>query len=69
MNFKLELIDYIKDPLASLTKVPPTSPFYLDSVCRILRRAIELPSDPKQLNDVTQNINEPPPTPALKISQ
>jgi hypothetical protein len=56
LNSKLELIEYLKDPAASLTKIPITSPFYIESTCRILRRAIELPADSKQLSDAVPNI-------------
>lgn len=68
LNFKLEFIEYMKDPAASFTKVPVTSPFYLDSVCRLLRRAIELPADQKILQDSSQALAEPQPTPLIKIS-
>lgn len=68
LNAKLELIEYLKDPAASITKVPATSPFYLESVCKLLRRAIELPADLKQLNDMAPNIGDPAPIPAVKTS-
>jgi hypothetical protein len=68
LNYKLDLIEYLKDPAANLTKVPNTSPFYLDTVCRLLRRAIELPADAKILQDASQALSEPAPTPTLKLS-
>ena len=68
LNYKLELIEYLKDPAVSLVKVPNTSPFYLDTICRLLRRAIELPADGKVLQDAVQNLNEPAPTPTFKLS-
>jgi len=48
--------------------VPSTSPFYLDTVCRLLRRAIELPADAKTLQDAAQNVAEPAATSVLKLS-
>lgn len=67
LSSKLELIELLKDPASSLTKIPTTSIAYLESVSRLLRRAIELPADSKQLNDLLPQIANPAAIPAIKI--
>ena len=51
LSSKIELVEYLKDPLNGIKKVTEASPFYLEFNCKILRRALEVsvPSDSKQL--------------------
>lgn len=59
MNNRLDMIEYLKDPISSLAKIPNTIPTYLESVSKLLRRALELPADFKQINDVLPQIKDP----------
>lgn len=53
------MIEYLKDPIGSLAKIPNTIPSYLESISKLLRRALEFPADFKQINDVLPQIKDP----------
>lgn len=42
LNLKLELLEYLKDPVASIKKIGTTSPYYLEYNCKILKKALEI---------------------------
>lgn len=67
MNNKQDMIEYLKDPIGSLTKVPNNTPTYLESVSKLLRRALELPVDFKQINDMLPQIKDPDLPQAVKL--
>jgi len=40
LSLKLELLDYLKEPLVSIKKITNTSPYYIEYNCKILKKAL-----------------------------
>jgi hypothetical protein len=45
LALKLELIEYLKDPIQSIKKITNTSPYYYEYNSKILKKALEIASD------------------------
>lgn len=41
LSLKLELVEYLKDPLQSIKKIPNNSPYYFEYNSKILTKALE----------------------------
>ena len=45
LGLKLELLEYLKDPIQSIKKINNTSPYYFEYNSKILKKALEISSD------------------------
>jgi hypothetical protein len=71
LNSKLDLAEYLRDPLNHIKKFPESSPYYLEYTCKLLRRAVEAASESEYplLLSKSEELGVPTTSPAISVSQ